>query len=300
MRLKAIVVLTFLFVLSSLSLATSVAVDFNDAADVDGFIVIRDDTPSETTLGVAQNAGKGVGSVPGGGFEAVDVGVVNGNNDLATFYAPGGVAANGVITLLPGKTITMSVKFKVLHNDEAATPRLGFVSYNDATAATANWTVLDINGGKDIVGGTTSGNHADGIAVNVATGGDKTFNIASTTGGGGREFFEDPAGLYTLVDGGWYQFVLVITKLSTTGDFDVTITLNQLDIDGVSLDSEISTFNQIVNNPGLYLDDEVIAGLTIVHDGEPDSCTNEYDDFVIDASFGDLSKQALRFLCTWQ
>ena len=155
----------------------SVVIDFDNAADAGDFLTIRDDTPSEATLGIAQNAAIGTGAVASGGVEAVNVGTVNGGNDLAALYAPGGVASNGEITLNVGETLLTSIKFKVSDNTRAATPRLGVVSFSDAAAATTDWTLFDINSGKDMIG---DADYGDGIAVNVATGGDKTFNIANS------------------------------------------------------------------------------------------------------------------------
>jgi hypothetical protein len=258
----------------------SIVVNFNSSSDVGDFLVIRDDTPSDAGLGIGQNAAKGIGATPSGGLEAINVGTVNASNDLAALYAPGGVAADGAISLNVGETLLMSMKYKVADNTKAATPRLGIASFSDAATATTNWTAFDIDGGKDIIGGTTAANWADGIAVNLATAGDKTFNIADVVGGGGGTLIPDPLGPYVLTDAAWYQFALEITKSTTADEFDVAATLNLLSADGTTLDSQIGYVTATITNAGLYADD-VIAGLTIVHDADPATMTNDYDDLTI-------------------
>ena len=64
-------------------------------------------------------------------------------------------------------------------------------------------------------------------------------------------------------------------------DFDVAVAMNLLSDDGTSLASEIASFGQTITNAALYADGNLIAGLTIVHDGGPATVTNEYDDFTL-------------------
>lgn len=96
---------------------------------------------------------------------------------------------------------------------------------------------------------TTSGNYAAGIAVNIATGGDKTFNIANTISGGSRTMIADPEGPYVLTDGTWYQFILEISKLATANEFDVNVTLNLLTADGMAVDTEVGVLGISLPTP---------------------------------------------------
>ena len=265
----------------------SVSVDFNTAGDVGDFIVLRDDSASVDSPGldIAQNPVLGVGGT--GGVEPVNVSTVNGSNDLASLYAPGGTAANGAISLGVGETLTLSMKFKVLDYTSAATPRLGVGSFSEGAAASANWTATDYNGAKDFIGGG-NGAHADGIATNLvgASGDNVKFSIVdvqydpvkSTT-----KTFHETAGadtLFEVVNGNWYQFELGIIKSATTGDFDITSTLNDLGTDGTALVGMLYTMGTTITNPDLY-DDDMLAGFTFVANGAPTSISTEYDDFTV-------------------
>ena len=266
---------------AGISAGDSISVNFDTASDADDFILIRDDTPSSTTLDVAQDPAIGTGTPASGGLEVINVGTSNGGNDIAALYTPGGIVADGAISLAAGETLTMTLKFKTLNTAIAATPRMGIASLSDVAAATSDWTVLDINNGRDIISGARTGiNYADGIAVNLATTDDKVFNIVDVTGGGGRDIYNDPGGPYTLTDGVWYQFILDIIKSDMSDEFDVTATLNQLNGDGTDVASQIGNFSETIVNADLYADD-FIAGFTVVHDAAADSVANEYDDLTI-------------------
>lgn len=270
----------------------SVSIDFNTATDVDDFLDIRDDTPSDASIGSSHNAIGGTGATKGA-ISAVNVGTTNGSNDFATFYAPGGLnGGTGTIKLNTGDILNMSVDFFTTHVDEAATPRFGIVSLDDLNTFTTNGTVFDINNGKDTIGGT---NISDGLSMNLATGGDKTFNIVNTFEGAARVFDTDPDGPFTLADATWYQFDFTLIKTATADEFDVTITLNQLNADG-SFSSQIGTHNAIITNADLYTEsggNGVLAGFTFVHDGEPDTVTNEYDNLHITITVPEPSSAAL-------
>ena len=123
----------------------------------------------------------------------------------------------------------------------------------------------------------TGGTGATKGAISAANVGVNTFE------GANRVFDADPDGPFTLTDATWYQFGFTLIKTATADEFDVTITMNQLNADG-TFSSLISTHNAIITNADLYTEsggNGVLAGFTFVHDAEPDTTTNEYDNLNI-------------------
>lgn len=279
------------FVQAGIVNVNSTTVNFNDASDASAFLVIRDDTPSLPNLGVGQKATGGIGGT--GALEAINVGdgtglpnseknPINGSNDLAAFYAPGG-AANGAITLGVGDTVALSMSYKVVNPSAAATPRLGVSGFADLETLTSNWSVLDINGGKDVIGGG-NGENVSGIATNISGGANKKFAIVNTFDDIVREntvHQTDGAGTaFPVTVDSWYQFVLEITKSSAADEFDVTSTLNDLGLDGTTV-NEMYTISSTLVNSSLYTETELLAGFTFVTGKTADSTSNEYDDFTV-------------------
>ncbi len=270
----------------ALVVGNSVTVDFNSASDIGDFVVIRDDTPSNAGLTLSHNAGLGTGVAPSGGAEATNVGTTNGGNDFAAFYGPGGSLAAGAITVNPGETVTLTLKFFTADATRAATPRLGIASLADVNTVTSNGATTDVNNGKDLIGGggAAANNLADGIGVNVngSNNQPKDFSIFDVNDSADtRVLSDDPSGPYTLADSTWYQFDVDITKSLTANEFDVSAVLNQLDADGLSLVTQIGSHSTTITNASLYTDGDVIAGFTIVHNNAPATLTNEYDDLTI-------------------
>jgi len=257
----------------------SAMVDFNSAGDAALFQVLRDDTPSNPGIGIAQNAGLGINAA--GGVHAVDVGGVNGSNDIAALYAPGGFASgNGSIILNANDQLTLSVDFKTSDNIAiAATPRLGIASLVDTQAATAGGN--DINSGKDIIG---DADWADGIATNlIGNTGARTFNIVNSVFGDGRTTVADPDFVPDVATETWYQFQLEVLKSTTADTFEVTTTLNVIDPTTGAFVSEYASFSETIVNASLYADSStgVLAGMTFVAAGSGATVTNEYDNLSI-------------------
>ena len=258
-----------------------VTVPFNSKSDKAKFVDVRGAKPDSPTLGSAYHSKKGIGG--NGGLVSINVGTTNKSNDIAVYYAPRGIQSDdGKIILKAGQTISLGVDFKVHAPESAATPRLGLASLKELLKRTQNGKQLDILGGKDTLGG----GGVSGIGVCLVSPMDKEFNIINSQRGK-KVFSSDAQGPYTLKQDGWYQYILKIYKTTTTGQFDVLITLNELNPSG-KVSQRIGQHSATIMNTALYqtTNDGALAGFTFINNAKGHSSTKEYDNLQIEIQKG--------------
>ena len=257
-----------------------VSISFDSKADKSKFVDVRGIDPDNSNLGSALSSKKGIGE--SGCLVCTNIGNDNKNNDVAVYYAPGGLkSAEGKIILNAGQTLSMGLDFKVIDPKSQATPRLGLVSSKGLLKRTQGGTEIDVKGGKDTLGGAI----LDGIGV-CLSGLQKDLNIINSKPGN-KVFAKDANGPYTLKENAWYQFILNIYKTPTSGQFDVSITLNELNQSG-KVTQRIGQHASTLMNPRFYSDTKTgaLAGFTFINNAKGLTSTKEYDNFHIEIQKG--------------
>jgi len=268
---------------SAVRAGDQISVSFQSKADKSLFVDVRSTTPDSKNLASAYSPDKGIGG--SGGLTAINVGTSNKNNDFAVYYAPGGIAHDkGRIILKANQTLSMQIDFKVFDSTCLAAPRMGISSLKELMKRTKNGTQLNIAGAKDTVGGGP----VHGIAMSLASAGSKSVNITNCV-----KFKKvktpDPKGPYALKKGRWYQMVLKIYKTPTNGQFDVQITLNELNPSG-KVSRLIGQHSAHLTNLEFYktTNDGALAGFTFSSNNKKISTTKEFDNFKLEIKNGNL------------
>ena len=244
-----------------------------DAALVAGDSVSEDFNTNVANWALATNSGQvsfaqdgsaGVGAVASGGAVFTKVSA-SGSANGDVFYGAGGTPE--AITLNAGDTLTMAISYQVSTATSASTPRLGLVSD------------VDLTDGNVLVGGGST--TTLGGLVQFGTNKAATFrsNDAGTVTNL-RSSEEDPAQTAVFTDGLWYTLNVVITKSTTADQFDVSLSIDELNADGTAVTTAgLLDTSGTVTNAAAYADTSLFAGFHTSFQGNGNTNGSEFDNF---------------------
>ena len=257
-------------------------VQFDSQKDIKTLVDVRYSNPDSEMLHSAFAAQKGTRQ--SGAVTVVNVGPNNRKNDVSVIYAPGGIfkSGEGKIILNSNETLSLSLNFRVKDPHSAATPRLGLISRKDALQLTHQGENLNIPKGNDMVAGKL----VSGLGVCIASEGDKLLNIVHSVPPE-KIFSTDKRGPYPLIRHGWYQMQLKIFKSPTEGEFDVSVGLHKLFVNGTH-DQAIAHHSATIIDLDLYKEvgRGAFAGFNFVHDKDQNTCSEMYDNLHIKVESG--------------
>ena len=212
----------------------------------------------------AQDGAAGVGAVASGGAVFTKVST-SGSANGDVFYGVGGTPE--AITLNAGDTLTMSVSYQASTATSASTPRLGLVSAVDLT----NGNILAGGTGNTTLGGLVQFGTNKGATIRSNDAGTVT-NIQSSA--------EDPADTATFTDGLWYTLNLTIFKSTTANEFDVSLSIDELNADGTAVTTAgLIDSSGTVTNAAVYADTTLFAGFHASFQGNGSTNGSEFDNF---------------------
>ena len=233
----------------------SVTEDFN--TNVNNWALSTD--PGEVTF--AQDAAAGVGAVASGGAVFTKVST-SGSEHGDVFYGVGGTPE--AVTLNAGDTLTMSVSYQVSIGSNASTPRLGLVS--------------DVNptNGNVLVGGSSAAT----LGGLVQFGASKAATVRSNDAGSVVNIQTDVADREAFTDGLWYTINLTIFKSVTADEFDVSVSIDELNADGTAVTTAgLVSASGTVTNAAIYADTTLFAGFHVSFAGSGNTHGSEFDNF---------------------